>query len=62
MMMVMMMVLMRGRGGSCDEEGVDDGARMNSMGDDDGEGVKVVDKVDTRRRMNSMTGAETLGT
>ena len=50
-MMVMMMVLMRGRGGSCDEEGVDDGARMNSMGDDDGEGVKVVDKVDTGSRI-----------
>ena len=62
MMMVMMMVLMRGRGGSCDKEGVDDGARMNSMGDDDGEGVKVVDKVDKGSRMNSMTGAETLGT
>ena len=64
MMMVMMMVLMRGKGRSCDEEGVDDGARTNSMGDDedDGKGVKVVDKVDTGSRMNSMTGTETLGT
>ena len=41
---------------------MDDGARMKLMGDDDEKEVKVVDKVDTGSRMNSMTGAETLGT
>ena len=42
---------------------MDDGARMNSMGDDedDGEGVKIVDKVDAGRRMNSMTRGRDFG-
>ena len=54
---------MGGGGKSCDEEVVDDGARMNSMGDDedDGEGVKVMDKVDTGSRMNSMTRGRHFG-
>ena len=42
---------------------MDDGARMNSMGDDedDGDGVKVLDKVDTGSRMNSMTRGRDFG-
>ena len=42
---------------------MDDGARMNSMGDDedDGDGVKVLDKVDTGSRMNSMTRGRHFG-